>query len=220
MGVFRSMPNTAINKQSEVVNIIKVIGLVTMVIDHIGVFFLPEIQILRLVGRLSFPCFLYGVVNGLSFTKNVKKYALRLLLMGVLSIISWGTIFPFNIGFTLAFTVLGLDAFERKDKTGVLLYGLLTMVSEYSLYAYILGFIFYLFNTKRISKIKASGAAVLLHSVTAALLPTQIFGIFFLAIWLLANELVSRGFTFNRIPKTFGYLFYPVHILIFRLLAG
>lgn len=191
-----------------------------MFIDHIGLFFFPELQVLRLIGRLAFPCFLYASVNGLSFTKNVNHYAGRLFLMGLVSVVSWGFIFPFNIGFTLAFTVWGLDAYRKKDWTGVLLFGFLTLLSEYSLYAYLLGFLLFFFEQGRFSRLRLVGAALALHMAIALILPSQFMALGFGLLLGFAHVLVRKGFYFKRVPKVFGYSFYPAHVLIFRLLVG
>ncbi|MCB2081791.1 MAG: hypothetical protein KDD76_04075, partial [Rickettsiales bacterium] len=42
-------------------DLIKVLAITTMVIDHIGHFFFPEMTTLRAVGRMAFPCFLFLV---------------------------------------------------------------------------------------------------------------------------------------------------------------
>lgn len=63
---------------------LKFIALLLMTIDHIGVF-LPDMPIvLRWIGRLSAPIFVYCVVQGFAHTKSRQKYMLRLYLAGIL----------------------------------------------------------------------------------------------------------------------------------------
>ncbi|MEL6354117.1 MAG: TraX family protein [Cyanobacteria bacterium J06627_28] len=64
---------------------IKLIAALTMLIDHIGHVFYPEADILRVVGRVSFPLFVWLLVQGEAHTKNIWRYGIRL---GVLSLIS------------------------------------------------------------------------------------------------------------------------------------
>jgi hypothetical protein len=63
-------------------------GIITMTIDHIGVYLVSSktmlYLILRSIGRLSFPVFAFMVAEGLRHTKNKKRYALRLTLFAVL----------------------------------------------------------------------------------------------------------------------------------------
>ena len=71
--------------------IIKILGLVFMVCDHIGlalVAFFPydmnviqASNILRGFGRLALPLFIFMIVEGVIHTKSVKKYFLRLGIM-------------------------------------------------------------------------------------------------------------------------------------------
>lgn len=65
--------------------IIKIIALCAMLLDHIGLFFFPDIFWLRAVGRLSFPLFAWLIANGAFYTKNTFLYAKRLLLLALIS---------------------------------------------------------------------------------------------------------------------------------------
>lgn len=78
---------------------LKVIALLTMTIDHVGFMlegnyaydWLPELaHIFRIIGRIALPLFCFMIAEGALRTKNFKKYALRLGIMG--SVISIGLI--------------------------------------------------------------------------------------------------------------------------------
>lgn len=101
---------------------LKIIALVTMMIDHIGagiiepgiimlaektswdhVLSLPNYAfwfrvdtVLRLIGRVSFPIFCFLLVEGFLHTRSVKKYALRLLAFAFISEI------PYDLAFRSA----------------------------------------------------------------------------------------------------------------------
>lgn len=70
-------------------NIIKYIAVVAMVIDHIGALFVPISTPLgtamRVIGRLTAPIMCYFLCEGYLHTRNKKRYAIRLLIFGVLS---------------------------------------------------------------------------------------------------------------------------------------
>lgn len=57
-------------------NTIKIIALISMTLDHIGLLFFPEILFFRIIGRLAFPLFAFMVADGCFYTHSRKKYAL------------------------------------------------------------------------------------------------------------------------------------------------
>ena len=50
-------------------NTLKIIALISMTLDHIGLFF-GNILILRLLGRIAFPIFAFFISEGCFYTKN------------------------------------------------------------------------------------------------------------------------------------------------------
>ena len=63
---------------------LKIIGCIFMVIDHIGVILLPDLEILRIIGRLSYPFFAYFIAEGCRYTRNKLKRFLLVLGLAVL----------------------------------------------------------------------------------------------------------------------------------------
>lgn len=59
-------------------NQLKLIALIAMTIDHIGVQLLPGMPLLRIIGRLAFPIFAYMIAEGCQYTHNRKKYLLAM----------------------------------------------------------------------------------------------------------------------------------------------
>ncbi len=74
--------------------IIKIIALVTMAIDHVGLLLqtlyatnynmLEIAGIFRIIGRLALPLFVFMIVEGVIHTKDIKKYLIRLGIMATL----------------------------------------------------------------------------------------------------------------------------------------
>lgn len=62
-----------------------IIAVVCMLVDHMGVVFFPGHQWMRVVGRIAFPLFAWGVAIGAEHTRDIGKYAMRMLLMAVIS---------------------------------------------------------------------------------------------------------------------------------------
>ena len=65
--------------------VLKLIACFTMLIDHIGAALLPQYIWLRYVGRIAFPIYCFLLAEGIHFTKNPKKYGLRLVIGALLS---------------------------------------------------------------------------------------------------------------------------------------
>ncbi|MPM81320.1 hypothetical protein SDC9_128372 [bioreactor metagenome] len=96
-------------------DMMKLLAMITMLIDHIGYIFFPDYRIFRTIGRLAFPIFAYQLSVGYIKTSSLKKYASRLLVFGLISQIPYSFFSPdlkfapfnLNIMFTLL-TALGI----------------------------------------------------------------------------------------------------------------
>ncbi|MFA6755901.1 MAG: TraX family protein [Bacilli bacterium] len=64
--------------------VLKIIACVTMTLDHIGVVIKDNNEtlayIFRICGRIALPIFILLLIEGLTHTKNIKKYLLRLAI--------------------------------------------------------------------------------------------------------------------------------------------
>ena len=73
-------------------NELKLIALVSMTIDHIGYFLLPQYTLLRILGRIAFPIFAYMIAEGCRYTSNRLRYFLGILGLGILvQLLFWYT---------------------------------------------------------------------------------------------------------------------------------
>lgn len=66
-------------------NLLKLIAIISMAVDHVGTVFFPEYPVFRWIGRLAFPIFCYCMTVGLLYTRDLKKYLLRLAAFAVIS---------------------------------------------------------------------------------------------------------------------------------------
>lgn len=73
---------------------LKIIACVTMLLDHIGATMVSGYG-LRIIGRIAFPIYCFLMAEGAYYTKNPKKYFLRLAVGLVLSEL------PFDLAFRL-----------------------------------------------------------------------------------------------------------------------
>ena len=200
---------------------LKMIAIVSMVIDHVGHIFFPEAMIFRIIGRMSFPIFAYVLAEGFHYTKDVKKYLLRLGLFALLSEIPYdlaimGSVLEFshqNVFFTLFFGVLMLYVMSRM-KNMLMQYAVVLVAvfvcrflhTDYRSIGVLLVFIFYVFRQRKAEKLLIAGLIFL--GLTGGL---QLYAL--LALPLIALHNGEQGTKM----KAFFYLFYPAHLLILYL---
>jgi len=60
-------------------NQLKLIALITMTIDHVGMMLFPGVKIMRAIGRIAFPIFAYMIAEGCQYTRNRRKYLLLMV---------------------------------------------------------------------------------------------------------------------------------------------
>lgn len=53
---------------------LKIIGVVSMTLDHIGFFLIPQNTVLRMIGRLAYPIFAYMIAEGCRYTRDRLRY--------------------------------------------------------------------------------------------------------------------------------------------------
>ena len=65
-------------------NALKLIALVSMTVDHIGLILFPQYRVLRIIGRIAFPIFAYMIAEGCRYTSNRIRYFLTIFLLTLL----------------------------------------------------------------------------------------------------------------------------------------
>ena len=188
-----------------------------MAVDHIGLIFFPEYFIFRIIGRLAFPLFAFGVAQGYFYTKNLSKYLQRILLLALISqpifylLINQENL---NICFTLTLGLSVIYLYDKEKNWWVKVFGIISVLIlgqwlnvEYGAYGILLILCFYIFRNNILLILVGS----LLIFSQALLNYSQILNLFAIIPLFLVYYAKDERIKINRWIQ---YLFYPVHLLI------
>ena len=194
---------------------LKLIALITMIIDHIGLFW--NIDIFRVVGRLSFPIYCFLISKGINKTKNIKKYMIRLLFLAIISQCIWKYvgIDILNVLFTYFLFAQIMYFIKNKNYT---LASIVFMISlwispmlDYGIYGFVLLFMFYYIDDIKVKIILM--ISFLSYFYVQGLLPfISIFSLFSILI-IDAYDKPKYYKNFKKYNKLF-YIAYPLHLII------
>ena len=210
--------------------ILKIIALTSMIIDHYGAIFQNGVDIYRIIGRIAFPIYAFLLVEGYTHTRNVKKYAIRLLLFAIISEVPFDLAFYNRIGFihqniffTLFIGVILMYLLDNKEKKYnfnsnliIIAAGFVAMISnvDYNFIGIIYILIFY--YTKDFDKLKRLKYTSVSLFVTNLLTFGfgQQYAILALPLIYFYNGKLGPN---NKFLQIFFYIAYPLHLLIFSL---
>lgn len=199
---------------------LKLIAIITMLIDHIGGILFPQYIFLRIIGRLAFPIFCFLLVEGFLHTHNVSHYALRLGLFALISEIPFDLaiyhipFYPYhqNVFFTLfigLLVLISLKKFQDRPFIQLMAFILGAVLAlqcnvDYSVFGIALIVLIYLYRLHHNFIIFTLGF-VFLNMFSKGI---QCFGA--LAILPIALYNGKRGLSL----KYAFYIFYPAHLLL------
>lgn len=206
---------------------LKMIAVITMLIDHIGVVIFPDIIVLRIIGRLAFPLFAFLITEGYRHTSNFNKYLARLALLAIVSQYPFWLAFGFDSGLNIFFTLaLGLIAIAFSEKFEsiipvILLASLADILgADYRFFGVFLIYLIHHFRySYKLMLISVSG----LYGFFYLLIGLIISGsstFYYIQLFALSSFIIIKTYNGEQGPKLkyFFYLFYPVHLLILGLL--
>ncbi len=210
---------------------LKIIALASMIIDHYGAIFQSNIEIYRIIGRIAFPIYCFLLVEGYTHTGNLKKYAIRLLIFGLISEIPFDLAFyggidfsHQNIFFTLFIGLITMYLLDKQDENNgfgkaVVAIGASILAMVLSVDYNFLGIIYILlfYITKNYPKSKRLPFVALTMFLINLITTTRIqqFSLLALPIIFFYNEKLGPK---NKLSQIMFYAVYPLHLLIFYLL--
>ena len=203
-------------------NQLKLLAMLTMTLDHIGVQMFPGALWLRIIGRLAFPIYAYMIAEGCAHTRNRRKYLLQMaglaLLCQLVYFFAMGSLFQcILVTFTLSILLIYAYDTGSRPLTALALLGVAFVTValprllpgtdfaiDYGFFGVLVPVAAYLGKTHREKLLFTAGALVALawsvgdiqwYSL-AALLPLALYG-------------GQRG---KRRMKWLFYLYYPLHL--------
>ena len=209
----------SIGKHNE---ILKLLAILSMVIDHIGYVFFPDIMFLRIIGRIAFPIFAYQVAKGYIHTSNKNKYITRLWIFALISQIPYTLLFDtfnLNILFTLLLSLFLIDRIHNKEWYWIFPFAFLSLLPffapnlptfDYGWYGLLTPLLFYLFTQSKPKALTAQIILTLLYYWLDSAWEVQLFAI---AGVLIALYLPTNKWKIH-LNKYFFYWFYPAHLAI------
>ena len=216
---------------------LKIIAIISMLIDHVGSEFFPQYPIFRWIGRLAFPIFCYCMTVGMLYTRDIKKYLMRLGIFALISQPFWilafnsqdiiGNLLNFNIFFTLFFSLLTVWG-AKEHKWWLFIGGVLVLSFinfDYSMGGVILMLIFYLCRNKPwlgailyfLSYIPALWTGSI-EDPLSCIIGTHAIGFEFFALFAMPF-IFLRTNTKIKINRWFFYIFYSAHLLLIYLIG-
>ena len=158
--------------------VLKIIAIISMLCDHIGIVFFGAGTPLTLIGRISFPIFAFQITQGYIHTKDIKNYILRLFIFACISQLPfylfnniYSNEITLNIFFTLLLGIIAILAYD-KIKNNIFSFSIIFFLcvlselahTDYGAYGVTCIFLFYLFS-KFIIDEENSKSKVLLYKL-------------------------------------------------------
>ncbi len=200
---------------------LKMIAMITMLIDHVGAVLFPQYMVFRIIGRIAFPIYCFLLVEGGIHTKNPLKYSARLLLFALISEIPFDlafgkSIMDFNhqnVFFTLFLGLVGIIMLKQRGPIRLLGF-LMPFVAEflktdYGAYGVLIILLFYVLHEHVALKMSFFGLLTYLNYNGSV----QLYACLSIIPMLFYNG--KRGYNI----KYAFYVFYPLHLLVLYFIA-
>ena len=210
-------------------SVLKIIAIVSMVIDHCAYFLMDNnstlYEAMRCVGRIAFPVFAFLIAEGFAYTHNRKRYFTRLLVFAVISEVSWyllnGADGTHNVMFTLALGVVALAVLEKLKENSVLCGIAILSIAylatwsgvDYEWRGILMILVFNLLRNQNDNLPFPYGRMMQLLCAFPLMMHYGSIGALLACMTIFLYD-GARGFIKGNVAKYGFYAFYPVHLLL------
>ncbi len=192
--------------------LIRITAILTMLIDHIAVYFLSEgslYEIMRVLGRAAMPLFAFGIYAGSEHTKDWTKYANRILLLAIFSQVVYVLLGnkELNVLFGLFFGLIAIE-YEKRFKWSGLAVIIIGQIFGVQLLVPLFCWIF--------QRLKPENWVVFFGLISAFL--ACLVDWWWIGSLIPIVIIISGLGTTIRLKRWVSYAFYPVHLLIILII--
>lgn len=200
-------------------SLLQVVALVAMTVDHVGYLFFPESVFYRIIGRVAFPVFAYGIAEGYKVTRDVRKYFIRLIVLAVISQIPY--MYAFNVSnpnviITLLSGLVSMVLIDNKKYLYVLaVLGVCALGGfDYGLYGLSMILVFNYLREDKLSCCLFNTLLTLFYiGQTGNYVQIFALPVFFAIAYL--PELKERV----KFPRRVFYIYYPLHLAVLAVMV-
>lgn len=194
---------------------LKLVALITMILDHVGLFW--NIEFLRVIGRISFPIYCFLIVKGVEKSKDLKKYSIRILVLAILSQYVWKYIGinELNVLFTYFLFIQFVYFIKIKNNLMITIIFLISILIsirlDYGMYGFLLLFIFYYIKDIKMQFLIMLGLNI--YFVNYNLLNSmQMYSL--ISLILISKYNKPKYYKMFRKCNNIFYLLYPIHLIV------
>lgn len=216
-------------------NALKILAMIAMTCDHVGLMFFPQVTLLRIIGRLAMPIYAYMIAQGCRHTRSRARYLGKLFSLALVCqtvyLVAMGSLYQcILVAFSISVALICLADFARRLPrlpAALLMAAALAAVYfvsevlprllpgtdfaiDYGFFGIILPVLIYL-GRSRAQELLMAAVPLVGLSIGAGI---QWFGLCSLPLLALYNG--QRG---KYKLKTLFYFYYPAHLALIQLLA-
>lgn len=222
-------------------DVIRYFALICMTLDHIAWWFFdfltPAAQVMHFFGRITAPVMCFFIAEGFHYTKNLKRYFMRITIFAVISQL------PFilmgqdelNMLFTLLFSLTAVTVYEKRDWNpllrAIVIFAMIAAChfADWDIFGILWVLTFHIFREKPLKKVLCFIAVWLLYYFYAVYINVTSHGItgirdnaafslyttgsLFALIFVLGLYNGKKG-RFASFSKWFVYIYYPTHLMV------
>lgn len=230
-------------------NQLKIIAIICMTIDHVGYFFFDSLQtteyiVLRSIGRIAMPLFVFLLIEGYFHTKSIKKYICRIFFCAVITqvviyffekidMLYFSSILPkinnFNILFSFSLILCGIRFIDKKilgkDILDIIIRAFFIAVIlvlytifkiDYGIYGFLIAFMFYLIKKYSCDENVFSLWIIeaMIIAIFSVLAIKEVFGIFAACSIIFIAIYNEKRGKKGKVLSTLFYVYFPFHYAV------